>query len=94
VQVFDDFMVNVSSVRTKASCEAFGNVQELMNDGLLFLLCGQPVIPFRYDLDYIRCWKVKRLLPYPAETMNSSDGAPGFRPSAPDAKHELWDNME
>jgi len=87
-------MVNVPPVGAEASCEAFGNVQEFMDDGLLFLLFGQPVIPFRYDLDYIGGWKVKRLLPYPAETMNSSDGAPGFGASAPDAEHELWNNVE
>ena len=94
VQTFHDFMVNVSPVGTKPSGETSWNVQELMNDGLFLLLFTQPVIPFRYDFDCIGGWKVERLLPYPPETMDSSNGALRCGSPAPDAKNELRNDME
>jgi len=87
-------MVYVPFVRTEPSGKAFGNVQEFMNNGFFPVLYAQSVVPLRYDFDYIGGWKVKCLLPYSAKTMNSSNSASGLGSSAPDAEHELLDNVE
>ena len=87
-------MVYVSFVRTEPSSETFWDVQEFMNNGLFLVLHTQPVVPLRYDFDYVGGWKVKGLLPYSAKTMNSSNGSSGLGSSAPDAEYELLDDVE
>jgi hypothetical protein len=94
VQVFHDFMVDVSPVGTETSGEAFRNVQEFMNYRLFFLLLSHPVIPFRDYFDDVGGWKVERLLPYPAETVDAGNGAFGCGSPASDAEHELRNDME
>jgi len=94
VEAFNDFMVYVPFVRAEPSGKTIRNVQKFMNDSLFPVLNVQPVIPLRYDFDYIGGRKVKRLLPYSAKTMNSSNRASGFGSLTPDAEHELLDNVE
>jgi len=94
VEVFHDFMVNVSLMRAKAAGEATWNVQELVDDRFLFLLFRQLVIVFRYDFNHIRRRKMKSLLPDFAESMHSGDYPLRSGALASDAEHELRYDME